>query len=165
MKTEKVLGVDFGGVITDRVADNSDTSFFADRFLETPMVEGAFEALSRLVAGPFEGRVHIISKAGPKIQARTKLWMVHHQFTDRTGIPEAQVHFCRERRDKAPICKRLGVTHFVDDRLDVLSYLETVPVKLLFCARINEARTHPVKLPSGIAKVIGWSEAEAALAD
>lgn len=165
MKTEKVLGVDFGGVITDRVADNSDTSFFADRFLETPMVDGAFDALSRLVAGTFEGRVHIISKAGPKIQARTKLWMAHHQFTDRTGIPETQIHFCRERQDKAPICKRLGVTHFVDDRLDVLGYLETVPVKLLFCARISEARALPAELPSGIAKVSGWAEAEVALAD
>ncbi len=163
MKTEKVLGVDFGGVISDRVADNSDTSFFADRFLETPIVDGAFDALLRLSAGPFEGRVHIISKAGPKIQERTRLWMRHHQFTDRTGVPEANVHFCRERRDKAPICKRLAVTHFVDDRLDVLSYLKTVPVRLLFCARINDAATHPATLPPAMTRVIGWAEAEAAL--
>ncbi|MBI1400913.1 hypothetical protein [Hyphomonas sp.] len=163
MKTEKVLGVDFGGVISDRVADNSDTSFFADRFLETPMVDGAFDALLRLSAGPFEGRVHIISKAGPKIQERTRLWMSYHQFTDRTGIPETNVHFCRERPDKAPICKRLAVTHFVDDRVDVLSYLEMVPVKLLFRARIDDARSDPAPLPSGIACVIGWAEAEAAL--
>ncbi|MBA3067942.1 MAG: hypothetical protein FP825_05595 [Hyphomonas sp.] len=163
MKREKVLGVDFGGVISDRVADNSDTSFFAGRFLETPMVDGAMDALFRLVNGPFEGRVHVISKAGPKIQERTRLWMNHHQFTDRTGISEANVHFCRERRDKAPICKRLAVTHFVDDRLDVLGYLETVPVKLLFCARIGDTRDHPAPLPTGITRVIGWAEAEAAL--
>lgn len=164
MKKEKVLGVDFGGVITDRVADNSDTSFFADRFLETPMVDGAFDALSRLVAGPFEGRVHIISKAGPRIQERTRLWMAHHQFAERTGVPESHVHFCRERRDKAPICKRLCVTHFVDDRLDVLNHLETVSVRLLFFARISEAVAYRGDLRPGTTKVIGWAEAEVALA-
>jgi hypothetical protein len=163
MKKEKVLGVDFGGVITDRVADNSDTSFFADRFLETPMVDGAFDALSRLVAGSFEGRVNIISKAGPRIQGRTRLWMAHHQFKERTGIPEAHVHFCKERRGKGPICQRIGITHFVDDRLDVLNYLETVPVKVLFCARTGDIQAHPRLLPSGISRVIGWAEAEAAL--
>lgn len=164
MDRPPVLGVDFGGVISARVADDSDTSFFADRFLETPMVDGAFDALARLVAGPFEGRVHIVSKAGPKIQERTRLWMDHHQFTDRTGIPESQVHFCRERRDKAPICRRLGVTHFVDDRLDVLSYLEAVRVRLLFCARASDAAAPSGTLPAGISRVVGWPEAERVLA-
>jgi hypothetical protein len=47
---QPVLGVDIGGVIVDRVAENSDTSFFGDRPMETPAVEGAFDALAQLVA-------------------------------------------------------------------------------------------------------------------
>lgn len=30
------------------------------------------------------------------------------------------VRFCRERPQKAPICAELGITHFIDDRADVL---------------------------------------------
>jgi hypothetical protein len=53
-------------------------------------------------------------------------------FFGRTRIPEASLHFVRERRDKAPVCQRLGVTHFVDDRLDVLAHLDAVEHRYLF---------------------------------
>lgn len=65
------LGVDVGGVIVDRVAEGTDTSFFADRHLETPAVAGAFDGL-RLLTSHFEGRVYLISKAGPKIAGKTR---------------------------------------------------------------------------------------------
>ena len=55
--SSEYLGVDVGGVLVDRIkADGSDTSFFSDRFLETPEVAGAFETLTRLVGS---GLVHV----------------------------------------------------------------------------------------------------------
>jgi hypothetical protein len=33
------------------------------------------------------------------------------------------VLFCRQRHEKAAICRELGLTHFIDDRLEVLSHL------------------------------------------
>ena len=47
------------------------------------------------------------------------------------GVDVGGVIVALERRDKAPICERLGITHFVDDRLDVLAYMETVEHRYL----------------------------------
>src|SRR5436189_3436329 len=94
-----VLGVDVGGVIVRLPADGAeDTSFFGSRPLETPAAAGVFEALAVLAAGPYAGRVHLVSKAGPKVAANTEAWLAHHRFFGRTGIPAAHLHFVRERR-------------------------------------------------------------------
>jgi hypothetical protein len=127
-----VLGVDVGGVIVTLAGRDEDTSFFGTRPLETPAVAGVFEALAALCTQPFGGRVHVVSKAGPKVAANTRAWLAHHRFFERTGVAAANLHFVRERRDKAPVCERLQVTHFVDDRLDVLGHLTTVDHRYLF---------------------------------
>ena len=132
MNTE-LLGVDVGGVLVDRIrADGSDTSFFSDRFLETPAVAGAFETLARLGRERFGQRICIVSKCGPRTEEKTCLWLAHHKLLDVLGLNEQALHFCRKRPDKAPICKRLGVTHFIDDRVDVLVHLTSVRHRILF---------------------------------
>ncbi|MEN3615081.1 hypothetical protein AAH979_36825 [Plantactinospora sp. ZYX-F-223] len=132
------LGVDVGGVLVTLAGRDEDTSFFGGQPLLTPAVPGVFEALAALTAEPFAGRVHLVSKAGPKVAANTRDWLVHHRFFDRTGISVGNLHFVRERRDKAPVCQRLGITHFVDDRLDVLAHLETVAHRYLFLGGTDE---------------------------
>lgn len=132
MNTE-LLGVDVGGVLIDRIrADGSDTSFFSDRFLETPAVVGAFDTLVRLRRERFGPRICIVSKCGPRTEENTRLWLSHNGLLDRLGLNAQVLHFCRKRPDKAPICKRLGVTHFIDDRMDVLVHLKSVRHKILF---------------------------------
>lgn len=138
----ETLGVDIGGVLIERGDDNDDTSFFGDNYLRTPAVPGGFEALRRLNAARFAGRVHLVSKCREKTEAKTREWLARHRFHTVTGIPEDRVHFCRERRDKAPICARLQITHFVDDRLEVLGYLHSVPELYLFRADPQEVRRH-----------------------
>jgi hypothetical protein len=129
----ELLGVDVGGVLVDRIrADGSDTSFFSDRFLETPAVAGAFETLTRLSQERFGQRICIVSKCGPRTQEKTRLWLAQHGVLEALGLDQRAVHFCRERRDKGPICKRLGVTHFIDDRMDVLVHLKSVRHRFLF---------------------------------
>ena len=118
----KVLGVDIGGVIIDRVNDNTDTSFFGDNYLQTTAVSGAFEVLKQLVER-LDGNVYLVSKCGSIIRAKTRNWLNHHNFWVATGLNPKNVHYCRERREKADICKGLSTTHFVDDRLEILSYL------------------------------------------
>jgi hypothetical protein len=158
-----VLGVDVGGVIVTLAEDGADTSFFGNRPLETPAVDGVFDALTVLAREPFEGRIHIVSKAGPKVALTTRDWLVHHRFYERTGIPAGQVHFVRERRDKAPVCERLGVTHFVDDRLDVLVHLTTVPHRYLFVGGRAEPEPRAV-LPGWVTMAETWSGLLAELA-
>lgn len=125
-----ILGIDVGGVITDRINDGTDTSFFGNNYLRTTAVPGAFESIKQLVT-LFEGRAYIVSKCGPETQQKTLEWFRHHGFFDLVGIRKENVFFCLERHEKAPICAQLKVTHFIDDRLEVLGYLIGV-VKHLF---------------------------------
>lgn len=130
---KSVLGVDIGGVIIDRVNDNTDTAFFGNNYLKTTAVPDVFEVLTRLARGPFLGNLHLVSKCGQKVQDKSMHWLRHHRFFELTGMPETSVHFCRERHEKAPICRDLGITHFVDDRLEVLGHLiDIVPNLFLF---------------------------------
>jgi hypothetical protein len=156
------LGVDVGGVIVTLADRSEDTSFFGTRPLETPAVDGVFEQLAALTAGPFDGRVHLVSKAGPKVAANTRDWLAHHRFFERTGIDQANLHFVRERRDKAPVCERLAVTHFVDDRLDILASLATVEHRYLFLGGTpgHDARA---EVPGWATVITTWAQLGALL--
>lgn len=149
------LGVDIGGVLIEPADDDADTSFFGAHYLRTPMVDGAFDALGAL--GPAFDEVHLVSKCGESTERRTREWLAHHDLTARTGIPVERVHFCRTRPGKAPIARRLGLTHFVDDRLEVLGYLDSVPHRYLFRPRRAEVAAHAALLPR-VHPVGSWAE-------
>ena len=56
-----------------------------------------------------------------------------------TGVPRDHVRFCRKRHEKADHAKEIGLTHFIDDRLDVLEHLRgLVPQLILFGERQPE---------------------------
>lgn len=143
MKRAAVLGVDVGGVIIDKANDGTDTSFFGKNFLDTTPVPGVFEALA-ILRERFNGELVIVSKAGPEIQEKTLHWMAHHDGWNKIGMTrrledharrDQNVFFVRERKDKARICKMRSVTHFIDDRIDVLQHLiPVVPKRYLFGA-------------------------------
>lgn len=155
--TVETLGVDIGGVIIGRVNEGTDTSFFADRYLETPAVPGAVAALARLSAERFAGRIFLVSKCGKKTEARTREWLLHHDFYAAVGMPADNIRFCRERREKAAIAAALGITHFVDDRLEVLGTLAGVPHRYLFDGVASEIDAHRQYLPL-VSRVVGWAE-------
>ena len=102
-----VLGLDIGGVLVDRVAEGEDTSFFGSRPMETPAVLGAFEAVAELVE-LFEGRVHIVSKAGPRIASLSRAWLSVNGLVGEGMIAPEKVHFVGKRWDKAPVCADLA---------------------------------------------------------
>jgi hypothetical protein len=153
--SESRLGIDIGRVIISRGEGSNDTSFLhgsIERALQTPPYENMFEVVPRLVAR-FGGRAWLVSKCGPRIQERTRQWLEHHRFWERTGIPPENVRFCRDRPGKAPICRELGITHFIDDRLDVLEYLRgSVPHLYLFAAAFAPQE-------QWLTPLTGWPEA------
>ena len=121
------LGVDIGGVIIERTTEGDDTSFWGDNYLATPAVPSAFDALRQLRDGRFGADLYIVSKSGAFTEWRAREWLEHHRFYDRTGIPRANLRFCRRREDKGGIARQLELTHFVDDHLEVLRSLGDVP--------------------------------------
>ncbi len=151
----KTLGVDVGGVIIDRQNDRADTSFFGSNYLQTTAVPGVFEALRR--AGELGFTVHVVSKCGQNVQRKTLEWLAHHNFYERTGVDPGRVHFCRTRPEKAPICTTQKITHFVDDRLDVLEYLSDV--RELFLFQPNEADASRWRSSGHRSRLVtAWSE-------
>lgn len=150
-----ILGIDIGNVIIEgRGAE--DTSFFSDNFLNTPSVADAFYAIARLV--PMFSETHLVSKCGGNVQRKTRLWLEHHDFYKKTGVQPGNVNFCLDRAAKAPICERLGVTHFVDDKLEVLSYLTSVKWRYLFRPRDNEIKRYAEHLQHVTKRVESWVE-------
>lgn len=161
--TEPRLGVDFGRVIHGgaAVSGEEDTVFLsgdAEEAMRSPATDGMFEVLPGLVAR-FGGRVWVISKCGERIQDRTLRWLDRNDFYRRTGIAPGNVRFCRKRADKAGHCEELGITHMVDDRLDVHVALRgLVPYLYLFGPQ-------PASAPDWVRHVRTWAELDESLSD
>lgn len=147
------IGIDIGRVLIDG-GPGADTAFFGrseSAAMATPAVPGAFAAVARLVDRT-AGRIWLVSKCGDRIQARTRSWLAHHHFHERTGVSPDHLEFCRLRPDKATICARLAITHFIDDRPDVLLAMTgVVPHRYLFGA---------TRAPSGLIPIPTWPAAE-----
>lgn len=156
------LGVDIGGVIIENNDNNADTSFMSKNYRLTPAFTDAFRELKRLNEGRFRERVYLVSKCGQTVQAKTRKWLEHNRFYEITGIPEDRVHFCIERREKADISLQIGLTAFVDDRLEILGYLSHMEQLFLFNPNEAEVAEHRQHLP--LVKVVrSWAELGALL--
>ena len=105
----------------------------------------------------FRGQVYLISKCGGRMQVKTRHWLSHQKFHEFTAIPSDHVFFVEERKGKAPICELLGVTHMVDDKLEVHDYLKSVPHRYLFCPNKRDRATHQ-KNPEDVLLVESWKE-------
>lgn len=151
-----ILGVDIGGVIIDRANDQTDTSFFSENYLKTTPVPGAFETLKQLAEVRF-GSVYLVSKCGRNTQRKTLEWLEYNDFPKLTGIPLERARFCRERHEKAGICEGLGITHFIDDRLEVLGYLASVSERILFRPDAKEVQRFEQHLGS-VMQADSWED-------
>ena len=156
-----ILGIDVGRVII-APGDSSkpDTSFIGGTLedaLETLPYDGMFDVVPALVER-FDGNVWIVSKCGPRIQDRTLRWFEHHRFFEHTGIRRDRVRFCLKRPEKALHCRELGITHFIDDRVDVLEPMAgVVPHRYLFGPQRGA-------VPADMRHVPTWREVERAMA-
>ena len=132
-----------------------DTSFLGrsfDEAMTTPATPGALDCVAKLV-DHYGGRVSIVSKCGESVEKKTRGWLSRNNVYATTGLDKAQVHFCKKRHQKAPICRRLGITHFIDDRVDVLSHMVgIVPNLYLF------GEQPPGKPPSWAQPVLDWEQ-------
>jgi hypothetical protein len=130
------IGIDFGRVIVGPTIDGKDdTSFIGTQLAEaltTPAAPDAFDVVRELWELT-QGNVWIVSKAGPSVQRKSRAWLHHLDFFAVTGMPEEHLRFCLHRHEKALHARELGLTHFIDDRTDVLAHLDgIVPHRLLF---------------------------------
>ena len=130
------IGIDIGNVIIGGDTDVSSPSMFTHEYLKAAELPEAIETIAWLnQQSPFGGRVYLVSKCGENVQRKTMEWLAAKDFSRRTGIEDGKIRFCRARPDKAVIARKLGLTHFVDDRLEILGYLVSVCAGGLFLFR------------------------------
>ena len=152
------LGIDIGRVIIDGSAHpgGGDTAFFTGdeaTMLATPEMPGAVEAIARLV-DRLDGQVWLVSKCGDRVEARTRRWLVGHDFYRRTGLDTDRLRFCRRRPDKRVHCVELALTHFVDDHPDVHAAIRgTVDHQYFFGPQAQPVPDYGVHAPT-------WADAE-----
>lgn len=120
---QRRLGIDIGRVIIDGSShpNGGDTAFFNGdeaTLLATPEIPGAIDTIARLVER-FDGQAWLVSKCGPRVRDRSLRWLANQDFFERTGIPEVNKRFCKERKEKRIHAVELGLTHFIDDKIDV----------------------------------------------
>jgi len=159
------IGIDFGRVIMGAadVGGDADTSFLSggeDRAMATPATVGSLEVIRELVRAT-DGKVFIVSKCGPRVAARTQRWLVHQRFFEQTGMPPGHVRFCRQRHEKRGHCADLAISHFIDDRIDVLCHLRgLVPHLYLYGHQAPD-----VVAADWVRPVTSWAAVRAALLD
>jgi hypothetical protein len=157
------LGIDIGRVIIDGPSHpgGGDTAFFQGdeaMMLATPEMTGAVDSIARLTR-LLNGRVWLVSKCGPRVQARTLRWLDGHDFYRRTGLPRDHVRFCLTRPEKRDHCQELSLTHFVDDHPEVHDAIRgTVDHQYFF-----GPQAHPV--PGYGVHATSWAEAERLIQD
>lgn len=123
------VGFDVGNVILQNDTDTPGVDF-----LERPQsyIEGAIETIGRIVGEVTVENAYLLSKSGAAMQQRTLDFFEETDFYGQTGIRPEHAIFCRRRDEKAPIAAELGLSHFVDDRLDILRQMTSVRFKMLF---------------------------------
>ncbi len=122
--------------------------------------DDAFRVLCRLTDDEYVD-IFIISKVTPEEEKSAIKWFDEVNFFTETGIKPEQVHFCRERKDKAVIAEKVGLSHHIDDRPEVMFHMDVNIVKYLFRPEgadlvkyYNQLRTHDVRV------INAWTEFE-----
>jgi hypothetical protein len=122
------IGIDIGGVLTRE----GDPRYDGERWGNHWEAPGAFEAV-RCVVQLFGPRnVFLVSKVilNRRMHRETKQWLKSQRFCERTGLPEENITFvsCASGPNgKGPAASRLGLSHFVDDKLEVLESVFSDP--------------------------------------
>lgn len=156
---KEALGVDIGNVIIDhRMMDKKNKDNWQERYLASPPVEGVFESLKILSEQKFKNNIFLVSKCREDAEVLINIWFNKHDFFNKTGIKPENVFFCKERSEKEKICRENNITHFIDDRLEVLGHMiNVVPNLYLFQPDENEVEEFIHFLPK-VNKVENWAE-------
>ena len=159
---DEAIAFDLNGMVVENITIRSFV-LPGDRFFKIRFLPGAVDTLAALKrAYP---KLYIVTRCVPWLRPISRLHLRCRRFYKRTGIQYRDVIYCSGRGSKAPICERLGITRFFDDRLEVLASLTSVPHRYLFQGREYEIARQPDyqnKLKT-VERLESWREIEVLL--
>jgi len=132
------VGMDIGGVIRSKYSESKPVK----EYLATSPLKNAIEVIKNIIELCGAENTFIISKCPMYAEKVIMTWLDDQNvFTD-IGFIRSNVHFCRERTDKAKIAKQLGLTYFIDDRVEVLDAMrDIVSYRILFTGGGNHEKS------------------------
>jgi hypothetical protein len=151
----KILGLDYGGVI---IREKQPGVEYVREYMPD-----AVRVINRLRYDKIFDEIYIVSRVFEGGNIRALEWLDEHDFWA-TGVKRENYHYCYKRHEKAPICAELGITHFVDNRLEVLNYMGTVPNRFCLAPSDRELLTFGGTLnQKGLTVVERWDQIETIL--
>jgi len=115
------IGIDIGGVLTRE----GDAWAKGARWSADWEAPGAFDAVREIVRSFGPRNVFLVSKVqlGGPMHQQTERWLQEMGFFEKTGVLSTSVVFVSAvsgLAGKGVVASRLGLSHFVDDKLEVL---------------------------------------------
>eukprot|EP00928_Gymnodinium_smaydae_P021808 TRINITY_DN18538_c0_g2_i1.p1 TRINITY_DN18538_c0_g2~~TRINITY_DN18538_c0_g2_i1.p1 ORF type:complete len:695 (-),score=151.46 TRINITY_DN18538_c0_g2_i1:211-2295(-) len=117
------FGIDIGGVLTREGDPRYDTKGIWDLGWQAP---GAFDAVRRIVNCFGPENVFLVSKVRPggSMHRKCEQWLHSTcRFCEVTGLPKKNIVFVAKvdgPDGKGPAAAQLGLSHFVDDKIEAL---------------------------------------------
>lgn len=152
MSSDNVLALDIGGPIIDCRSGSTLAEYQA-----APETPDAIPCLAWLVKAKRFRRVLLISQCSPELERVKRQWFTLKDVFYRTELDPDSVYYCRKSEEKAQICRMNGVTHFADDRVEILRHALVVPHLYAFNPDLAEFERHP-ELRGTITVVKDWPE-------
>jgi len=161
------IGIDIGRVIIDGNREDMLRPVTGVRrsesFFGIPAVPGAFRTIERLVKRFGTENIHLVSTCSQTNEKKVRMWFIDRGFYKATGVLQDHVIFCRTFEAKAKIAESLRLTHFIDDRPDVLDWMKkVVRVRILFRPEEKEIRRFE-GAPEGVIETSVWRAAFCAI--
>ncbi|MEX0917435.1 MAG: hypothetical protein WDZ90_02855 [Candidatus Paceibacterota bacterium] len=153
------LGVDLGNVIIDHNGFGTTPEFFqSGDYNIIPPVSGVFDALSQLSKERFGGNIFVAYNATDVADQKITSWLEAHDFFQKTSVSRYRVRRTQNVRNKLSLCGFYKATHFIDDRLEVMSHL-IGKVENLYLLRPQESEVEQYRcfLPY-VVRVQTWQE-------
>jgi hypothetical protein len=138
----RILGVDCGNVILYPFGG---------------IVADSFESLEVIVRSRRFDAIYIVSRANAISRFLFLVRLQRANFWEKTGIPRENIYFCLKNRRKIDICKKLGVTDFIDDRISVLKHMESLEHCFVFNPKKSTIRKYLNSSPR-LTSVRSWDE-------
>lgn len=121
------------------------------------IVPDAFNSLEDIAQSGHFNAIYIVSRANIFSRSLFLFRLRRAKFWEKTGIPRENIYFCLRNRRKIDICKKLGITDFIDDRLSVLKYMEGLEHRFSFNPTKYNTKHYP-EVYSKVTTVRSWKE-------
>lgn len=118
----KRIGIDIMGVILPKSVEGGTL----EEFMACSALPNVVESIKKLVHLYGQRNIFIISRCPEFAEKVIIQWFETHNFFIETNFSRSNIYFCREQADKAPLAKQLTLSYFIDDKINVLDFMDKI---------------------------------------